>query len=379
MAGISHEDVKALIETEIAPKIIESVVEQSQAFKLLTRIKDMNANQLKIKVVDSLPVAYYQSSPTAHKKLSKMSWKGVELTAEEIAVIVPIAEADLNDANYDIEGALRRGVEQALAKLIDEAIFFGTNKPSSFPEGILSQALHHGSTIARDPSKTMYSQISDAMGYVEDEGYDVTGLLGGTSIKKVFRDMVDSTGQLIVNDEISALPRAIVKNGGWDKSKADVVVGDFKLGVYSIRQDLEVKVLTEGVIQDPSTGEILHNLAQDDMVGFRFTFRYSWALPLSANALGGKLPFAAIVPAGSNKIVASLPASATFEDEFEVELSSNVEGAKLYYTDNGDTPTSASTLYSAPIHLTATKTIKAIAIKEGYTSSDVVSATYTKS
>lgn len=297
MAGITHDDVKALIETELAPKIVESVIEKSQAFKLLTRIKDMNANQLKIKVVDSLPVAYYQSSPTAHKKLSKMSWKGVEMTAEEIAVIVPIAEADLRDANYDIEGALRRGVEGAIANLIDGAVFFGTNKPTSFPDGIVSQAVTKGKTVERDTTKSMYSQISDAMGLVEDQGYDVTGILGGPSLKKTFRDMTDTTGQLITGDEISALPRAIVKNGAWDNDTALSVVGDFAQAVYSVRQDLEVKVLTEGVIQDPSTGTILHNLAQDDMVGFRFTFRYSWAMPLPANQLGGELPFAAIVPA----------------------------------------------------------------------------------
>lgn len=376
---MTHEQVKALIETELSPKIVESVVEKSQAFSLLTRLKDMNSQQLKIRVVDGLPVAYFQATPTSKKKLTDMSWKGVVLTAEELAVIVVMSEADLADANYDIEGALRRNVEGALASKIDGAIFFGTDKPSSFPEGIVNQALAHGSTIARDVSKSMYSQLSDAMGYVEDEGYENTGILGGTSIKKVFRDMVDSTGQLITGDEISALPRAIVKNGAWDKDKAIAVVGDFKQGVYSVRQDLEVKVLTEGVIQDPSDGSILHNLAQEDKVGFRFTFRFTWALPVPANRLGGELPFAALVPAGSNKIEVSGPETQSFEDEFDVELVSSVKGAKIYYTDNGDTPTSASTPYTGKINLTATKTIKAIAIKEGYTNSDVFSATYTKS
>lgn len=375
---IKHDEIKALIDTEISPKIVEGVVEKSQAFNLLTRLNDMNANQLKIKVVDGLPIAYFQASATAQKKESKMVWGEKYLTAEEIAVIVVLAEADLADANYDVEGALRRNVEGALANKIDGAVFFGTDKPASFPDGILTQALAHGSVIGRDTTKSMYSQISDAMGYVENEGFENTGILGGPSLKKVFRDMTDTTGQLIVGDEISALPRAIVKNGAWDNSKAIAVVGDFAQGVYSIRQDLEVKVLTEGVIQD-SEGNIIHNLAQEDKVGFRFTFRFSWALPVPANRLGGKLPFAVLAPAGSNVVNAILPEAQTFETSLEVELGADVEGATLYYTDNGDTPTTSSTKYTEPITLSATKTIKVLAVKEGYTSGAVKSATYTKS
>lgn len=54
------------------------------------------------------------------------------------------------------------------------------------------------------------------------------------------------------------------------------------------------------------------------------------------------------------------------------------QGAQIRYTDDGTTPTSASTLYSAPITLTETKTIRAIAILDGVSSS-VAAATFTKS
>ena len=49
----------------------------------------------------------------------------------------------------------------------------------------------------------------------------------------------------------------------------------------------------------------------------------------------------------------------------------------IYYTLDGSTPTASSTLYSAPITLSDTTTVKAIAIKDGVSSS-VTSRTYTK-
>ena len=66
-----------------------------------------------------------------------------------------------------------------------------------------------------------------------------------------------------------------------------------------------------------------------------------------------------------------------FESTTEVTMTAS-EGAKIYYTTNGDTPTAASTEYTEAITLEATTTIKAIAVLGG-TSSSVASKTFTKS
>jgi hypothetical protein len=61
-----------------------------------------------------------------------------------------------------------------------------------------------------------------------------------------------------------------------------------------------------------------------------------------------------------------------------VTLSDATDGTTIYYTTNGDTPTTASTKYTAPFTLAAgTTTVKTLAVKSGYTTSGVSSATYT--
>lgn len=79
-------------------------------------------------------------------------------------------------------------------------------------------------------------------------------------------------------------------------------------------------------------------------------------------------------------IVADPEAPATFASTQNVKLSCATAGATIYYTTDGTAPDATSTAYtSAGIDLSATTTIKAIAIKEGMYDSAVFSGTYTKS
>src|SRR5207253_558604 len=71
------------------------------------------------------------------------------------------------------------------------------------------------------------------------------------------------------------------------------------------------------------------------------------------------------------------PASQTFTGSLSVTMTDSTSGATIYYTTNGSTPTTASALYSSPISVSATTTIKAIAAATGMSNSNVSTATYT--
>lgn len=71
------------------------------------------------------------------------------------------------------------------------------------------------------------------------------------------------------------------------------------------------------------------------------------------------------------------PESGMVEAGTEVTITCETEGASIYYTTDGTTPTVESTLYTAPIAVNSAMTITAIAAKEGMVNSEVASASYT--
>jgi LysM repeat protein len=71
------------------------------------------------------------------------------------------------------------------------------------------------------------------------------------------------------------------------------------------------------------------------------------------------------------------PGAGTFTSAQSVTISDATAGTTIYYTTNGTTPTTSSMEYSGPITVSATETLKAIAVEEGYTNSPVGSAVYT--
>ena len=303
--GIDKTNVEALIETQVANEIFEGVVKESKALSMFRRLPNMTSDKTKLRVLDSLPIAYFvdESTNNGRKNLTKMAWDKKYINAAELAVIVPIKENVLNDTSIDIWAEVKPRIVEAFGKKIDNAIFNGTDKPADWRTGLIPSIVTAGAEVTEGDN--LYSDINDVMTKVEESGYNVTGLLGGVGLKGKFRMLTDTTGQPIKGTEIDSLPKAFLDNGAWDKTKSVLIAGDFSQAVYAIRQDVTYKVLTEAVIQDPSDGSILYNLAQDDMVALRVVMRLGWEIPNPVNALNEttkRFPFANLKP----KTVASL-------------------------------------------------------------------------
>ena len=299
MANITRTDVDALIETQVASEIFEGVVKESKALSMFKRLPNMTSDKTKIRVLDTLPVAYFvdETKNNGRKNLTKIAWESKYINAAELAVIVPIKENVLNDASIDIWAEVKPRIVEAFGRKIDNAIFNGVDKPADWREGLIPSIVAAGKEVTE--TGELYSDINDVMTEVEESGYNVTGLVGGVGLKGKFRMMTDKNGQPLNATEIGSLNRAYLDNGAWNKTLSTLVAGDFNQAVYSIRQDVTYKVLDQAVIQDPSSGEILYNLAQDDMVALRVVMRLGWEIPNPVNALDEtetRFPFASLKP-----------------------------------------------------------------------------------
>lgn len=296
---ITKSDASALIPEQVMEEIFKEAQKYSKVLQLFRRLPNMTSDKMRLKVMDSLPVAYWVTETTnnGRKNTTKMAWKDVYLTAEELAVIVPIKDNTIADADVDIWAQVKPELAKAIGKKIDQAILFGIDAPTSFGAGIVPSIVSKSKAITE--TGRLYSDINDVMTAVEESGFEVTGLLGGVGLKGKFRMMTDTTGQPLNTTEIGSLNRAFVDNGAWDKSVATLIAGDFNEAVYSIRQDVTFDIFHEGIIQN-SDGSIAYNLMQEDMSAIRVTFRIGTAIPNPVTSIDGtatQFPFAALVPA----------------------------------------------------------------------------------
>lgn len=292
---IDRSGAESLIPTQEANEIIQGTITQSAVLSRGRKLANMTSRQYKMPVLDMLPIAYFVNGDTGQKKTTKQAWDKKFITAEEIAVIVPIPEAVLDDAEYDIWAEVKPRVTEAFGKVIDGAILFDVDKPSTWRDGVVTTATKAQSVVTLGASDNLYDKIMAEEGViakVEDSGYFVNGHMADISMRAKLRGLKDADENPIFKSDMQGAtsysldgsPINFPNNGAFDKSKALMISGDFSQLVYSIRQDITFKLFTEGVVQN-TDGTIAYNLMQNDMVALRAVMRLGWEIPNPINAL----------------------------------------------------------------------------------------------
>jgi len=410
MAVITRENLSGLIPEPVTREIIQGAVAQSTILRMARRLPNMTSKTQTLNVLDALPMAYFvngeateSDSTTSLKKTTSMEWSKKKIYAEEIAVIVPISESVLDDANYDIWGEVRPRLVEQFGKVIDKAILYGTDKPASWRAGLVPSATTAGAVVAATPD--IYADIMGENGViakVEESGYLPNGVVGAIQLRSKLRGLTDANGQPIfkadmqgaTNYALDGMDMYFPTNGAFDPSASLAIVGDWTQLVYAIRQDITFKIFDSGVIQDPSSGDIKYNLIQNDMVALRAVMRLGWEIPNPINAYNANLdnafPFAVYAAAtGTISTVDVTPATPTVAKGSGQQFAASVSGTGGPYSTavtwsvSGASAVAAGTQISQSGYLTVdaaeTNTTLTVTAKSRQTPSVTDTATVTVS
>jgi HK97 family phage major capsid protein len=306
------------IPEDAANDVFNGAAVQSSFLSLARKLRNMRTSEMKLKVLSALASVEFVGekgrAPQAFdalKQTTEAAWENKWCYAEELAVIVPVPNNVLADAEGDIWAEIKPEIESALASKIDVATFFGvagTTVPTLWPSGIYVQ-LPVSHKRGLNEVGDLYDDIMGEGGLialVEEDGFFVNGHTAALSMRAKLRGLRDSaTGQpLFRNDMQSATPYTLdgqpmhfPRNGMFNSVDVLDICGDWDQAVYSIRQDVNFELFTTGVIQD-GTGAITHNLLQEDLSALRMTFRMGWQLPNPINRVNTnaatRFPFASL-------------------------------------------------------------------------------------
>jgi HK97 family phage major capsid protein len=308
---ISRADAAALIPEEVSNAILSAVTGGNPLLQLARRLPDMNRQQLRMPVQASLATAFFLQGDTDLKRTTQLQWENRFIDAAEVAAIVPIPEMVLADVNYDIWGMVMPELIMAFNVAITEAVLYGINIPASWTvnmggnAGLLAfcVAAGHNPSLAAFPdiydailSETVAGAADGLYMTVENDGYDVTGVIAAVQQRGTLRGLRDLTGQpifkAIYNEgvqgptryELDGRPMYFPNDGTMNPAASLMFAGQWDQLLYAVRQDMSFKLLTEAVIQD-GAGNIVFNLAQQDMVALRAVLRIGFALPNPINRM----------------------------------------------------------------------------------------------
>lgn len=291
-----------LVPEPLAEDIIQELPTQSAVLSM-TRKVPMSTRTQRLPVLDTMPVAYFVSGDSGLKQTTSMMWKNVDLIVEELAAIVPIPDAYLSDTNIPIWDEVRPRMVEAIGKAIDAACLFGTNKPSTWSPAIIPAAIAAGNTVPAN-SADLPASIADLAERVSLDGYtNIDGWLIRPGFKwRLLRVRSSGSGEPIYVPDLQnskggslyGYPLQEVRNGAWDPTVADLLLGDWSMAIIGTRQDITFKMFDQGVIND-ADGKVVWNSMQQDGQAMRVVVRLAYATANPVTALnstsGTRFPF----------------------------------------------------------------------------------------
>ncbi|HEY1395027.1 phage major capsid protein [Roseateles sp.] len=275
-----------LLPQEYSAQVIKELAEQSVVLGMSRRLT-MSTRTQSLPAVSALARAYWVggTDSTGLKQTTKNEWAGVMLNVAELACLVPIPHAHMDDMNFPIWEETRPAVVEAMGAALDAAALFGVDKPTSWPGPIYQSAFAAGNTVLSGLGDDLAQSIAfGARDLRKNDGFNVTGFAAEPGMSWELVGLRSGDGVPIYQTNLAGpitkglygYPIMEAANGAWDSDEAKLIYGDWSKSIVGVRQDITFTEHPSGVIND-ADGRVVFNAMQQDSTIWRAVFRVAWA------------------------------------------------------------------------------------------------------
>lgn len=297
----------ALVPQPFAAQVIEELPAASVLVNRARRVT-MSANTYRQPVLSALPTAYWVTGDNGLKQTTTQEWQNVQLVAEELAALVPVPNAYMDDAAVPIWDEVRPRLVEAIGRAFDEAGLFGVNKPASWTsDDVYTAAVAAGNEVTSGTGSDVGVDIASLGTMLAKQGYAANGFASAPGFGWNLVGVRGTNGQPIYwsdpnqpnNKTLYGYALDEVMNGAFDATKASLIAADWSKIVVGVRQDITFSIHEDGIISD-DTGKVIYNAMQQDSTILRVVFRGAYATAKPVTQLNkGKAnvaPFAVLSP-----------------------------------------------------------------------------------
>lgn len=293
-----------LIPEQYTTDIIQESIKSSLALSTFRRV-NMPRSVSNLPVLDTLPVASWVNGEVADdatggvKAATNQAWGGVVLTAQEIAAIVVIPEAVIEDTSINLWEEITPRLGESIGAKLDAAVFAGTDTP--FTDVIIDDAITAtNEVVAATPDQDDYNT---AFGLLEADGFMPRRIFAKLGQKANFRGWSASGVPIFLTDvrddgrvdSVYGVPISYDEFGALG-ANTHAVIGDPTKAILGVRRDMQAKLLTEATIDVSAAqdGSAMVYLAQQDSVALRVRARFAFAVANPTTVLGSGYPFSVL-------------------------------------------------------------------------------------
>jgi HK97 family phage major capsid protein len=310
MAGYNESIARGdtVIPEPIANEIIKELPQASVLLNRARRVR-LSSKTLKQPVLSALPDAYWVNGDNGLKQTTKAEWDNLVITAEELAALVVVPDAVIDDSSVPIWSEVRPLLVEAIGRKVDEAGLFGVDKPGSWPTAVIPGAVAAGNVVTEGSGDDLAADVAELGQLVAEDGFSINGFASAPGLNWRLVGLRNQQGSPIYTPSLSAgapstlygYPLNEVTNGAWDADEATLLGADWSKFVIGVRQDITFNISDSAIISD-GDGKVVVNAYQQDSKILRVVFRVGFqvANPLTrVNPGAGRYPAGVLTPAGS--------------------------------------------------------------------------------